>query len=114
MTTANTQEIITPMAKAKVVIRDWITGRDIEYIDKAVYESIDVKTKGVDPEIDKIRLGDMMHDEVHREIEKFIVSVDGVADKVLDKVLNLPEDDYEFVKKAIAERRKKKAIKPIR
>lgn len=105
------KEILTPVAKVKIEIKDWITGGEAEYIDEALMAGVEVK-----PDIanKKVNFGKFdvkaINNEKHREIEKFIVSVDGAKNEIVRQVKGLPEEDYEFVLGAISERRKKKTI----
>jgi len=106
-----TKKIKTPLAGAEIEIKDWITGGDAEYIDEALMAGVAVKP---DLANKTAKLSDFdtkaINNEAHREIEKFIVSVDGVKDGVVKLVMNLPEDDYDFIKTEIANRRKKKEV----
>jgi len=103
--------IITPQAKAEIEIKDWITGAEAEYCDGVLLSGIDIKpeTSG------KASMGkfdtNVITEQIHREIEKFVVSVNGSTEKVLAKVQEIPEDDYAFVIAEISKRRKKKGLK---
>ena len=105
-----TKKIITPQAKIEIEINDWITGAEAEYIDEVLLSGVEIK-----PEMSgKMSTGkfdtNVITKQTHREIEKFIVSVDGSKEKVLDAVGKLPENDYKFVIDEISKRRKKKEI----
>ena len=105
-----TKKIITPQAKVEIEIKDWITGSEAEYIDEALLSGVDIKPEASG----KMSTGkfniNVIAEQTHREIEKFIISVDGSKEKVLDAVGKLPENDYAFVIKEISNRRKKKEI----
>ncbi len=110
---APTKKFTTPVAKVVIEIKDWITGEDSEYIDGALLSKVDVKSDNRgSAKIDKIDIATGLVDETHREIEKFIVSIDGQKEKVVDATKKLPEDDYLLIQKEIAERRKKK-VNPV-
>lgn len=106
-----TQKITTPKSAIEVEIKDWITGGEAEEIEKELYKKIEMKP-------DMIRKTATMNnfdatiiaDQIHKEIEKFVVSVGGKTENVLQSLLELPEDDVNFVKDEIASRRSKKKI----
>jgi len=107
---APTKKIITPQAKVEIEIKDWITGAEAEYIDNVLLSGVEIKPEASG----KISTGkfdtDVITEQIHREIEKFIVSVGGLTEKVFDEVGKLPEEDYAFVIAEISKRRKKKGI----
>lgn len=104
----------TPTNKVKisenteVELKQWITGRQAEYINEPLMESLDMKPDGTG----SISMNSMDLKKVvlsnHREIESFVVSVNGKTEKVLEEVLNLPESEYDIVVSKIKELRKKK------
>jgi hypothetical protein len=106
----NTHKITTPIGKAEVEIRDWITGRQAEYIDELMYEAIAVKADMAGKtDIGNIDLKKIISETNHRKIEVFVVSVNGNSEDVLtDVVLNMHEEDYQFILDSIDEQRKKK------
>ena len=102
--------IETPIAKAKLEIKDWITGQEAEHIEAALLEAV----KATPEKSGNIKFGEYniaaINEQVHREIEAFIISINGVKENILKEVLSLPDEDYEFVKKEVADRRKKKEV----
>lgn len=105
-----TQKIKTPIAGVEVEIKDWITGAEAEYIEQAIMAGVDVSpdiaNKG-GAKIGKFNVESIV-EQTHREIEKFVVSVDGKTEDIRSVITELPESDYQFVKNEISERRKKK------
>jgi hypothetical protein len=105
----NTHKITTPIGNAEVEIRDWITGRQAEYIDELAYEAVAVKTDMAGKaDIGNIDLKKIISETNHRKIETFVVSVSGVTDGVIDAVLDMHESDTKFVLDYIDDQRKKK------
>ncbi len=104
-----TQKITTPISKTEVEIKDWITGGDAEYIDQALMSAVDIRIDETNKKINpgKFDTGSIV-EQIHREIERFIVSVNGQTKDIVKLVTGLPEDDYDFVKIEIEKRRKKK------
>jgi hypothetical protein len=103
------RNITTPIGGQEVEIKEWITGREAEYIDELTYEAVAVKanvTGGAD--IEKVDLKKIITEANHRKIEKFVVSIDGVKDDLLNKVLDMNEQDTAFIVDAIEDQRKKK------
>ena len=104
-----TNKITTPIGKQEVEIKEWITGRQAEYIDELTYEAVAVKanmTGGAD--VEKVDLKKIITEANHRKIETFVVSIDGVKDDILNKVLDMHETDTQFIVDQIEEQRKKK------
>lgn len=109
---APTKEFTTPVAQAKVVIKDWITGADSEAIEEALYTGIDATPdKAQGAKFGKFDTKALTA-QAHCEIEKYIVSVNGQTKDILAEILSLPEEDYEAIRAEISNRRKKKVISP--
>lgn len=108
-----TRIIETPVGKHKVEIKEWITGRDREYINEPMYTAVNTKPTVVagkpDVSFGNFDVNKYLTESSHREIETFVVSVDGKKEKVLDAVLNMHEQDTEFVKAEIDKTSKKNA-----
>lgn len=109
---APTKTIETPRGKHKVEIKEWITGKDREYINEPMYSAVQTKTSNIggkpDMQIGNIDIKSFITESGHREITTFVVSVDGVKEKVLEAVLGMHEDDTAFVKEQIEAVSKKK------
>lgn len=107
-----TQTIQTPQGKQTVVIKEWITGRDREYIESAMLSGLSAKPvmagKDSTMDIGKMNMETLINETKHRAIEKFVVSVDGVTEKVVDIVLDMHEEDTDFIMSAIDALGKKK------
>lgn len=104
------QTITTPVAKAQVVIKDYITGKDREYIDAALNVKITPSMMGKNAHLQAAALDakELLMEGQHREYEKFIVSVNGKTENVVEEVLSLPEEDTAVIQAAIEERTPKK------
>ena len=108
----NTHKITTPVGNAEVEIKDWITGREAEYIDELSYEAVAVKADFTGKaDIDSVDIKKILTETNHRKVEKFVVSVNGSTENILDTVLNLHEDDYQFILDSIDEQRKKNSLR---
>ena len=84
-----TKEIITPVGKHKLVIYDYVIGREVEEIE--------------DIFLSEAKEGEKSHvrRSAHKSIEMLVVSVDGKDSKVLDRILDFKKDDYKSVINAI-------------
>jgi len=98
-----TFEVETPYQKNKVVIKEWITGKELEYISEVIYNSMAIKESG-----GEIKDGSFLRKQKERAIECFVVSVNESKDNVVEAVLNMHSDDYNFVNEKIEENPKKK------
>lgn len=123
---ATTKIIETPFGKHKVVIKEWITGRDREYINDPMYKAVETKAdlsggkQAV--KVGNIDVGSYINETKHRELEKFVVSIDEKnAHEVEGKTLSnveyildcMHEDDVDFIKNEIDAVSKKKETPTI-
>jgi hypothetical protein len=105
----NTHKITTPVGKAEVEIKSWITGREAEFIDELMYEAVAVKADMAGKaDIGNVDFKKIIADTAHRKIETFVISIGDSKENILDAVLNMHEDDYKFILDSIDEQRKKK------
>lgn len=86
-----TKEIITPVDKHKIVIYDYITGREVEEIE--------------DIFLSEEKEGEKSHvrRSAHKSIEMLVVSVDGKDTKVLDRILDFKKEDYRLIINAVTD-----------
>lgn len=116
-----TRTIETPIGKHKVEIREWITTRKRQYINEPMYASVEAKPQVVGGQMKDINIGKFdinrfMVESETREIECFVVSVDGETELELDGkkvpafefVLDgMHEKDGEFIREEINKAAKK-------
>lgn len=106
-----TKEIVTPVQNKKVVLKEWITGREQEYIQEPIMSAASFKA-GLMAGNPTAEMTDFKNSAItesnHRTIETMVVSVDGVVEKVLDSVLEMHKDDTDFVVEEINKLLKKK------
>jgi len=110
------KKIKAPVSKIDIEIKDWITGAESEYIDEVLLGAVKIKPDLVNKTASVSDFDtNTMKESAHREIETFVVAVNGKKENIVDEVCGLPEQDYEFVLSEIKARRpdKKKAIQPI-
>lgn len=109
---APTKTIETPFGKNQVVIKEWITGQEREYIQGSFLSGMDAKPrihgKEMSMDVVKMDIEKMTNETKHRAIEKYVVSVDGVSENVVNLVLGLHEHDTDFILESIDELGKKK------
>lgn len=107
-----TKKITTPIGSTEIEIKEWITGREAEYIDELMYEAVAVKADLTGKtDIGNVDLKKMISETNHRKIETFVLSIDKISSpeiSILNTVLAMHEDDYKFILDAIDEQRKKK------
>jgi transglutaminase/protease-like cytokinesis protein 3 len=90
-----TFEIVTPIKGHKVVLRSWITGRESQKIDGAMFKGVGTTSDGkkLTPKLSE----SMLSDQENASIEVVVVSVDGKENDVVNSVLNMRAKDYSFV-----------------
>lgn len=90
-----TFEIVTPIKGHIVVLRSWITGRESQKIDGAMFKGVGTTQDGkrLTPKLSE----SMLSDQENASIEVVVVSVDGKENDVVNAVLNMRAKDYSFV-----------------
>lgn len=93
-------EITTPIGKKKIVLKEYITGRDMREL-KDIYlkvGKIDATGQGmtdINPEI--------LNQAENKSVELVVISVDGETEGVLNKILDMPSEDTTFILEKVAE-----------
>lgn len=105
-----TKTIVTPVGKNQVVINEWITGRENEYIGAPLFDMVEVSAPTGAPDIKAKNLSRQIEEGNHRAIEKVVVSIDGNSENILEKCLDMIHDDYEFILSEIEKVTKKKDV----
>lgn len=101
MIETTTQEITTTKAKAKVVIKDWITAREMQAVQGVIFEKMKLDLSpaaqregtALPSNIDPSAAVEMQN----KQVETYVVSVNGVTENVLDTLLSLPDADFNEV-----------------
>lgn len=101
-TNERTTKTITTTGGHKVVIKDFITGREKREITNIYLRDMEMKQKGGESELSGLK-GTVASEAEDKAIELIVVSVNDSEKKVLEKVLNLPSEDYDEVVEAINE-----------
>ena len=92
----NSMEKITPINKHKIVLKEFITGRDDEEIQKPITDvKFQMGSRGEG--IAEINAGEAIKQSKHIAIQKVVISIDGKTDDILNLVLDMPKKDYQFV-----------------
>ncbi len=90
-------EIITPIGKNKVILKDYITGRDDEDIQKPMTDlKLQIGIKDADGRTE-INAGEVLRQQKNIKIEKVVISVDGKKENILNIVLDMHIQDYKFI-----------------
>ena len=111
-----TQTIITKQAKAEVVIKDWITAREMQAVQSVVFEKMKLdfspsaQREGATSaqNIDPAAAVAMQN----KQVETYVVSVNGEMN-VMDMLLDLPDSDFQEVVQHINSLDSKKNSKTI-
>jgi hypothetical protein len=95
-----TFEVVTPVKGHVVVLRSWITGRESQKIDGAMFKGVSTTQDGkrLTPKLSE----SMLSDQENASIEVVVVSVDGKENDVVNAVLNMRAKDYSFVTSEVA------------
>ena len=113
-----TKRIETPASKIMIEIKDWITGRESEYIQEPILAAVQLGGSAMgkgDVNIAHVDARKAIQDSAHREIEAYIARVGDETNpqKILETILDMPEEDYIFVQEEVRkakENGKKKSI----
>ena len=95
MENRETYEVKTPIKGIKVVLKSWITGKESQAIDSAMFAGVGTRVDGkkLQPKLSDT----MIADQENASIKAVVVSVDGNENNVVDSVLNMRAGDYKFV-----------------
>jgi hypothetical protein len=95
-----TFEIVTPIKGHVVVLRSWITGRESQKIDGAMFKGVGTTQDGkrLTPKLSE----SMLSDQENASIEVVVVSVDGKDNDVVKAILDMRAKDYSFVVAEVA------------
>jgi len=95
-----TFEIVTPIKGHVVVLRSWITGRESQRIDGAMFKGVGTTQDGkrLTPKLSE----SMLSDQENASIEVVVVSVDGKENDIVNAILNMRAKDYSFVVAEVA------------
>lgn len=103
-----TKEIVTPVSNQKVVIKEWLTGRERRAIRSVFLKDMDISLSELEGAegAENITRGSNVKANVLEEaenaaIENIVVSVDDKTENVLDTILDMREEDFDFVIKQI-------------
>lgn len=96
MTERPTVKIELPITKQEAVVREWLTGREYEEMQKPFYESVKKGENGLD-----------MQYLTHQTLLAYVVSVGGKTENILETILDLPFDDYNAILQRVNELKKK-------
>jgi hypothetical protein len=107
-----TKTIKTPVEGKEIVLKEWITGRENEYIAGPMFDTINMSAPAGQPEVNAGNFSKQIEEGNHRAITTVIVSIDGSVDDILNKALDMIHDDYEFILTEIEKVTKKKDAKP--
>ena len=90
-----TYEVKTPIKGHKVILKSWITGKESQSIDSAMFAGVGTSVDGkkLAPKLSDT----MIADQENASIKAVVVSVDGKETDVVDAVLNMRAGDYKFV-----------------
>ena len=95
-----TKVITTPIDKHKVELKAWLTGFEREEYEKARFNMVKLKEDG-QPDINQIKLGDLLSEMTRKAIELVVVSVDDKKEGIIEALLQMKEKDYLFVKEEV-------------
>lgn len=101
--TRETKTITSPGGHA-VVLKTYLTAREAQQVDKALYDAI--KLEMGEGGLSEVKLGSQVSGAWLVENEKqmlsvTIVSLDGKAENVYEALLDLKQEDYNFILKEV-------------
>ncbi|GAP53548.1 hypothetical protein AHiyo6_01130 [Arthrobacter sp. Hiyo6] len=94
-----TIEVTTPLTKKVIVLRGYINGRIKQALANVYLE--DVRVEMGESTAKPTVSGATITKATNVAFEQLVLSVDGKTENVLDAILDLPEQDYEFVKEQV-------------
>lgn len=104
-----TKIIETPVSKLQVVLYMYLTGREVEFVQEPLMQSMSIRPSavGADPQFGALDIT-KVQESTHRLLQKLVASIDGKTENLLDVILDMHQEDYEFIIAAVNELSKKK------
>lgn len=94
-----TKEIVTPIGKHKVVLYEWLTGRERRNIRSVLLEGINFEQSPDNEEASpgyNIQ-GSIINKAQDKSFESVIKSIDGKTEGIADIVLDMRDEDFDFI-----------------
>ena len=94
----NNKEVTTPISGRKIVLKEFITGRDMRTLREIYLKvgKIDLAGNNVS-DIDPA----MVNEAESKALELVVMSVDGKTEGIIDTILDMPSQDYDFLVQAV-------------
>ena len=99
METQELETIETPVAKHKVEIKKYLTGRDRRALRAVYLDKSEVKLGKEKPEF--ALSGKIVEEAENKAIEIVVIAIDGNKENILNTILDMRDKDYEFVMQKI-------------
>ena len=97
-----TKEIVTPIGKAKVVLKAWLTGRERREIRTVLLQEVKFERTGESDIAPEYSIqGSVLNKAQDKAFESVVVSVNGSTEKIIDTILDMRDEDFDFVVKEI-------------
>ncbi|XOB41800.1 MAG: hypothetical protein ACKKMS_00150 [Candidatus Nealsonbacteria bacterium] len=99
-----TKTITTPMKGHKIELREWITGKEYEEIQKPITDIRAIfETTGIGKGMGRgeVNVGEASRKSTENAIKIIVISVDGEDKNILGKVQSMRSEDYLFVLKEV-------------
>lgn len=81
----------------KVVVKAWLTGREVREIRRPFFKAAKIDTQAETPVSFEQISPEVIEESENILIQTAVISVDGVSENVLEKVLGLPAPDFQEV-----------------
>jgi len=99
-----TKKYTLPVTKKEFEVKTYITGRDSEYIQEPLLNSMNMSFNSTSKDVSLGKMeGKAVVEMQKREFESYLASLDGNKENVRERALDLPQKDYEFIKERIEE-----------
>lgn len=98
-----TKEVTTPIGQQKVVLKEWLTGRERRDIRSVLLEEVNFEQNTDSSEAKpayKIH-GSVLNKAQDKAFESVVVSVDGNAENIVNIILDMRDEDFDFIQKEI-------------
>lgn len=89
-------QIKTPIKNHVVELKDWITGRELEEINKPITD-VKMKVEGAGKLTGEISMGEMQRKSTEKALEIIVVSIDGEKKDIVNVIYGMHSKDYKFV-----------------
>lgn len=98
MNERETLEIVTPIGNKKVLLKAWLTGRELRVIRSVLLGGINFAVSPEEKTTPDYNFDGATIDKMQdASINTIVISIDGIKEDILNQILDMHKKDFEFI-----------------